>query len=180
GHDCSEQKCHPHQAARYPARLLCRRIERKAKNHHHQQREEQHGVYGILRSPLQANVFFEGGASNRQKSHCAAACSVEYLPTIFPASMATNSFAQLSSSAGWCVTTKIVLPSSRNCASNPAISFAERASTFEKGSSSKSSCGSFNSARASDIRCRMPCEYCPMGRSRPGSSFTAAITSRHL
>ena len=56
------------------------------------------------------------------------------------------------------------MPPSRKCASSPAISRAERTSTLEKGSSSRRILGSFSSARASDIRCRMPCEYWPTGR----------------
>ncbi len=50
--------------------------------------------------------------------------------------------------------------------SSPTISRAERTSTLEKGSSSSRILGSFSSARASDIRCRMPCEYCPTGAQR--------------
>ena len=48
------------------------------------------------------------------------------------------------------------------------ISRAERTSTFEKGSSSSRILGSCRIARASDILCRIPCEYCPTGRAQFG------------
>ena len=56
--------------------------------------------------------------------------------------------------------------------SNPTISRAECTSTFENGSSSSNTLGSCRIARASDIRCRIPCEYCPTGRVNAGSSLT--------
>src|SRR5437868_15514413 len=60
-------------------------------------------------------------------------------------------------------------------ASRATISREVRKSTFENGSSSSRILGSFSNARASDIRCRMPWEYCPTGRARDGSSRTARI-----
>ena len=96
----------------------------------------------------------------------AAARGVRFV--ICPASIQTNSSAAPSSKDAWWVTTKIVLPASRICASSVTISRAERTSTLEKGSSSSRILGSLSSARASDNLWRMPWEYCATGRVKRG------------
>jgi hypothetical protein len=70
----------------------------------------------------------------------------------------------------------MVLPESRMPLSKPTISRAECTSTLENGSSSNNIPGSCKIARASDMRCRIPCEYFPTGRDNSGSSPTARIT----
>ena len=112
GHDCREQKRHPNQSAGNSSRFFRSRIEREAEDHHHQQREKQHGVDGVLRSPLQAKVF--GQSRSRDDSETVlmvspiVAARSEVRLTICPASIHTNSSAAPSRSEAWWVTTKIV------------------------------------------------------------------------
>src|ERR1019366_4527564 len=197
-HHRREQERHPYQAAGDLARFFGARIERKTEHDHHQQRKKQHGVDGVLRSPLQAEVLEQRGAGDAgggghlnfspvkfppaksppaRSPRLSGRFSSRVRPTILPDSIQTNSSAAPSSSDAWWVTMNSVLPGSRVRASRWTISVAEWVSTFEKGSSSKRILGSFSKARAKDMRCFMPCEYWPTGRTRSGSRPTARMTS---
>ena len=82
-----------------------------------------------------------------------------------------------SASSRWCVVSTIVRPALRSSASSASMRSALARSMLEKGSSSSSSSGCDSSTRASEVRCRMPCEYCPTGRASAGSSPTMRSAS---
>ena len=71
-------------------------------------------------------------------------------------------------SSRWCVVITIVRSLCRKPASSSTICRALSTSMLEKGSSSSSSSGDGSSTRASEVRWRMPCEYCPSVRFRCG------------
>ena len=93
-------------------------LEGEAEDHHHQQREEQHGVDGVLGAPLHAQIFHQRCAGDAERAHravlsaafAAASRTTSARETICPSAMWTSSSATPSISAAWCVTTKIVLP----------------------------------------------------------------------
>src|SRR5580692_6452996 len=105
--DGGEQKRNPHQAANDMPRLLGQRIERKAEDHHHEQRKKQHGIERVFRTPLQANVFFQRCESHRPEVHDVpsrnetpdARVRLAVRSTIWPASIHINSSATPSSNA---------------------------------------------------------------------------------
>src|SRR5208283_74052 len=111
-HHRRKQERHPNQAAGDLARFLSAWIERKTEHDHHQQRKEQHGVDGVLRPPLEAQVFEQsdaGDAGGRAHLFCSRLNS-RVRPTILPNSIQTNSSAAPSSNEAWCVTMNTVLP----------------------------------------------------------------------
>jgi len=52
-----KQKRHPEESAGHALGFFPSGLEGEAENHHHQQREKQHGVEDVARTPFQANVF---------------------------------------------------------------------------------------------------------------------------
>src|SRR5207302_10002949 len=101
--DRGKQKRDPHQATGDSTGFFGRGIEGKAENHDDEQREKQHRIDRVFRSPLQANVLGESGARDGEKAHRSAPCkgapgeeepgSEVVRLTIRPASMKTNSSA---------------------------------------------------------------------------------------
>ena len=186
GDNRGEQEGDPDQPSRDFPRLLGVRIERETEDHHHQQRKKQHGVERIFRAPLQADIFRQRGKVMERSELIAPPLARASMSDAMSGPMSGRRSARLASTQ----IRRPRLPEARPGASpqkwfcrrracplsKPTISRAECTSTLENGSSSNRILGSCRMARASDMRCRMPCEYLPTGRDNSGSSPTERIT----